>query len=236
MIGAALLVLATLTPAWAGASHDWLGLDLCRTYPERMPPELDPRRLPEPEDRGAQLLVRYCGQCHHAPAPGHHTAAQWVDVTAHMQRLTEVTARFGERLRPVEVPGAEDRAALLAYLQRHALHALADPGAAPSAYRSLCEDCHAAPDPAAYPAADWPALLARMTRHRARMGRPPAEPVAEAQVRAFLGAPAAADDAGGGLARPPGEGGHGRWLALGPFFALAGLGAGRWWLRRGGRA
>jgi hypothetical protein len=28
----------------------------------------------------------------------------------------------------------------------------------------------------------------------------------------------------------------GRWLALGPIFALALVGLGRWWLRHGGRA
>lgn len=246
---AALFLLAAVTATPAGASHDWVGLDLCRAYPERMPPPLDPGALPEPEGPGARLLVQRCGQCHHAPAPGHHTAREWAEVLARMQLLMEVTARFGGRARPVEVPGAEDRAVLLAYLERHALRPLADPDAAPPAYRALCQDCHAAPDPAGYPAADWPAVIGRMAGHRVPMGRPPADPDAEGQVRAFL-APAAARDAGldpgrltaagAGPGResegPVPEGAAGRWLALGPFFAVALLGAGRWWRRRGREA
>ena len=35
----------------AGAKHDWIGLDLCRAYPERMPPELDSAAFPQPGHR-----------------------------------------------------------------------------------------------------------------------------------------------------------------------------------------
>lgn len=68
-----LLLWVVAAPVWA--SHDWIGLDLCRTYPERMPPKLDPGLLPDPQGRGAHLLGRYCGQCHFAPGPGQHSAA-----------------------------------------------------------------------------------------------------------------------------------------------------------------
>jgi hypothetical protein len=157
-------------------------------------------------------------------------------VVERMARIMEVTARFQAQLRPIALPGPEDRATLLGYLQTHALRPLVRPEATPPAYQALCGDCHAAPDPAAYRGADWPALLARMSDHRQAMARPPVEAGAEARVRAHLGVdPAPAADQGPQLGRPVTER-YGRWLALGPLVALAVLGAGRWWLHRGGRA
>ncbi len=226
----------------AGANHDWVGLDLCRTYPERMPPEIDSAAFPQPDSDGARLVSRYCSQCHFAPGPGQHTADQWADVLARMALLMDVTARFGDRSRPILSPDPAERTTLLAYLQGQALRPLADPTQAPPAYRALCDDCHAAPDPTAYAGADWPALLARMTGHRRVMGRAPADPVAQGQVATYLGIPFDPLSVAG-----PGNTGvdagldpsrdvvWGRWLALGPIFVLALVGLGRWWLRHGGR-
>ncbi len=228
--------LIAVGPVWA--SHDWVGLDLCRTYPERMPPEIDPGVLPEPEGPGARLLGRYCGQCHFAPGPGQHSAGEWAQVVPRMDLLMDVTARFGDRLRPIERPSPEELAALLAYLERHALRPLAAGEEAPRAYRALCGNCHAVPDPAAYAGADWPALLARMEGHRVTMLRPVADARARAQVAAYLGVPPrslSAPDARqpmrevprGNPASGPGSA-SGRWLALGPVFLLVLLGLGRW--------
>jgi hypothetical protein len=236
-----LVGLLAASPVWA--NHDWVGLDLCRTYPERMPPELDPGVLPEPEGPGARLLGRYCGQCHFAPGPGQHSAGEWAQVVPRMGLLMDVTARFGDRQRPIERPSPEERATLLAYLERHALRPLAAGDEAPPAYRTLCGDCHTAPDPTAYAGADWPTLLARMDGHRVTMLRPVADARARAQVMTYLGAmlgvPAGAMLApgpgrstanldGAPLASAPGSA-SGRWLALGPVFLLTLLGLGRWW-------
>jgi hypothetical protein len=230
------LALALLTPLVAGhvsASHDWNGMDLCHTYRERMPPALAPDRFPEPGSAGARLVARYCGQCHYAPAPGQHTAAEWPKVLERMDLLIAVTARFGRQLKPVEVPGANERGLIAEYLALHALRPLADPDAAPADYRALCGDCHAAPDPAAYRDADWPALLARMTAHRQTMARPPARHAAQVQVERYLGlASTAAAPEREREASAPRPAASGRWLALGPFFAVALFGIGRWWLNR----
>lgn len=239
-----LAVLLAVSPVWA--NHDWVGLDLCRTYPERMPPELDPGVLPEPEGPGARLLGRYCGQCHFAPGPGQHSAEQWAQVVPRMDLLMDVTARFGDRLRPIERPSPAELAALLAYLDRYALRPLVTVDEAPTAYRTLCGDCHAAPDPAAYAGTDWPALLARMDRYRVTMLRPVADARARAQVAAYLGVPAGAPSAAelrqparevpwGHPASDPGSA-SGRWLALGPVFLLVLLGLGRWALHHRRRA
>ena len=230
-----LLVGLTASPVWAG--HDWGGLDLCRAFPERMPPPLDPMLRPDPEGTGARLLGYYCGQCHHAPGPGQHSAAEWADVLARMGLVMEATARFAAQFRPVVLPEPEDWAALLLYLQSHALRPLARPEEAPPAYRVLCGDCHAAPDPAAYPAASWPKLLARMTDYRPAMARPAADPADQAQVFTFLGVQQVLVG-GPDPARPdaPSTERYGRWLALGPVFALVLLGLARWGRGYGKRA
>ena len=232
----ALALLGALAVGPVSASHDWNGMDLCHTYRERMPPELAPGLFPEPGSAGAQLVARYCGQCHFAPAPGHHTATEWPKVLERMDLLIEVTARFGRQLKPLEVPSRSERALIAEYLAAHALRPLADPSAAPADYRVLCGDCHAAPDPAAYRNADWPALLARMTTHRQTMARPPVRRSAQAQVERHLGLTPASVDVASGPEREespaPRSRVSGRWLALGPFFAVALFGIGRWWLNR----
>jgi hypothetical protein len=163
-----------------------------------------------------------------------------------MDLLMDVTARFGDRLRPIERPSPEERATLLAYLERYALRPLVAVDEAPTAYRSLCGDCHAAPDPAAYAGADWSTLLARMDGHRITMRRPVADASAQVQVAAYLGVPGAVPPAPAltGPARMAGQGhptsdpwsASARLLALGPVFALVPLGLARWWLRQRRRA
>jgi hypothetical protein len=232
----ALGLVAALAACSVSASHDWNGLDLCHTYRERMPPELAPSLFPEPESAGARLVAHYCGQCHYAPAPGHHTASQWPKVLERMDLLIEVTARFGRQLKPLETPSPVERALMGEYLAVHALRPLADPAVAPADYRTLCGDCHAVPDPAAYFDTDWPAVLARMTSHRQTMARPPARRSAQAKVERYLGlAPAATDpvtEAGNDEPPAPRSSGSHRWLAVGPFFLLALFGVARWWLNR----
>jgi len=233
------LLAALLVAGPAGAKHDWVGLDLCRAYPERMPPELDSAAFPQPDSDGARLVIGFCSQCHFAPAPGQHTAGQWADVLERMALLMDVTARFGDRPRPILSPDPTERATLLAYLQGQALRPLADQTQAPPAYRDLCSDCHAAPDPAGYPEADWPILLARMDLHRVAMRRPPADPTARATVAAYLGVPGAPTPEQAPTAPAEGQPGISahlaRWLALGPILLLTMIGLARWWLGREGR-
>jgi hypothetical protein len=232
----ALALLGALAVGPVSASHDWNGMDLCHTYRERMPPELAPGLFPEPGSAGARLVAHYCGQCHFAPAPGHHTAAEWSKVLDRMDLLIEVTARFGRQLKPLETPSPAERVLMGEYLATHGLRPLPDAADAPVDYRTLCGDCHAAPDPAAYRDADWPAVLARMTAHRQTMARPPARRSAQAQVEHYLGlAPAAmkpvTEPEHDESPAPRSAGSH-RWLAVGPFFLLALFGLARWWLNR----
>lgn len=216
-------------PVWA--SHDWFGVDLCRSNPAGMPPVLQAAQLPQPESTAARLLADYCGQCHNLPHPGLHTAAEWRAVSRDMYLLTEVTARFEGRP-GLRIPGPPERAQIDAYLEEQALRPLPEGSAAPAVYREVCGDCHAAPDPALYPRDEWPAVFARMAGHRGAMAREPLDPLRATRVLAYLSDQGAADTG-------PTEG-NGRWAALTPVLALALFGLWRLlaWLRgrRGERA
>lgn len=239
----ALVLLAA--PALAG--HPWGGVDICEARKDIIPPGIAPTLLPEPASVGALVLQRYCTQCHNLPGPGRHTRNEWPTVLARMDTLMKVSHFYRGLLGPVAMPDAGERAALQAYLQDHALRplppratGLPTDGAEPL-YRAVCGDCHAAPDPRAYAAASWPALLARMDAHRTTMARPPLTAAQRKGVEAFgaraRGGLAVAGSGHQGVALPLPEPGStagdplGRLASLAAFFGLAGLGVWRW--RRG---
>ncbi len=240
-----LALLIATPPAFAG--HPWGGVDICEARRDIIPPGIDPALLPEPASAGAQVLQRYCMQCHNLPGPGRHTRDEWPTVLTRMQTLMKVSHFYRGLLGPVAMPDAGERAALAAYLDAHALHPLPPRAAGLPAdgverlYREACGDCHATPDPRAYDAAAWPALLDRMDTHRTAMARPALSVAQHKAVAAFSarahGGPAVAGSGHQGVALPLPEsapaGGDplGRLASLAAFFGLAGIGVWRW--RRG---
>jgi hypothetical protein len=239
------LLLVFVAPAFAG--HPWGGVDICEARKDIIPPGIDPALLPEGASPGAQALQRYCTQCHNLPGPGRHTRAEWPAVLTRMQTLMKVSHFYRGLLGPVAMPDAGERAALAAYLDAHALRPLPPRAAGLPAdgverlYREACGDCHAAPDPRAYSATTWPALLERMDAHRVTMARPALSAAQHRAVAAFSarahGGPAVAGSGHQGVALPLPEsapaGGDplGRLASLAAFFGLAALGVWRW--RRG---
>lgn len=230
----------------AEASHDWGGIDVCKTYRDRVPPGLDPALLPAPDSRGARLLGRYCTQCHELPGPGHHTAAEWPAVLERMVVLMEVSQRFRGLMGRIAAPDAEERATLEAYLSVYALAPMRatprGPGAAE--YAQHCAGCHALPEPRRHTPMEWADVVARMQRNAAIMQRGAIDARAEQAILTFLAS--AADDRytgdphGAGV-RPPRvlqEAAESppwtlrRLAYLTPFFAVALLGVLRWWRAR----
>jgi cytochrome c5 len=236
-----------LLSAPALAAHPWGGVDICETRRDIVPPGIDAALLPEQDSRGARLLQTYCTQCHNLPGPGRHTREEWPKALSRMETLMRVSSFYRGLLGPVAMPDAGERAALQDYLQDHALRPLPPRAAslptdgAERLYREACGGCHAAPDPRAYPAASWPALLNRMDAHRITMARPPLSAAQRKAVESFSarahGGPAVAGSGHQGAALPLPEsapaGGDplGRLASLAAFFGLAGLGLWRW--RRG---
>ncbi len=74
--------------------------------------------LPEPSSQGAKLVTQYCTQCHAAPSPELHTAAEWEAVTSRMaMNMKNFNAA---NWHGVKVPGDAEMKTILGYMQKFA--------------------------------------------------------------------------------------------------------------------
>ncbi len=146
-----------------------------------LPPTFAPAQLPQPDSRGAALLVRYCVQCHNLPNPAMHEAAKWpaiVDrMVARMRGHGNMGALMKDLMAGVAAPTEDEAKLLVAYLRRNALAAL-DPRRYPEldrpggqSFKLACRQCHALPDPQRYTAAEWPRVVERMELNMQWMNR-----------------------------------------------------------------
>lgn len=145
-----------------------------------LPPSTTPGRLPEPDSRGAHLLVRYCVQCHHLPSPAMHSADKWSRIVDRMKLRMEGRGNMGPLMKDmmdsVQAPDEEQTHALLIYLKRHAQQPIEkrrypDLATQGWSFREACSQCHALPDPASRPAAQWREIVERMVRNMQWMNR-----------------------------------------------------------------
>jgi hypothetical protein len=146
-----------------------------------LPPTFERRQLPEPRSRGAQLVLRYCVQCHNLANPAMHEAKRWPSVVdrmvARMRGKGNLGALMSEMMANVEAPSDAEQRALLAYLTRNAQRPLDEtkipevlqPSGEP--FRMACNQCHTLPDPKRYTAAQWPAVVERMRKNMQWMNR-----------------------------------------------------------------
>jgi hypothetical protein len=144
--------------------------------------------LPEQGSRAVGLQQAYCLQCHGVSSPRMHSSDEWPTLVRRMlMRGAALGSRLGgprtegmvddmlmAGLRTAELPPAEDVDSLVAYFQRNAF-----PGAAESEipdtpdaalYVEKCSGCHDTPSPAAHPAGELQALVARMSAMGAMLG------------------------------------------------------------------
>lgn len=132
------------------------------------PPGIAPGDLPDPQSRGAQLLIQYCAQCHSLPAPSAHSATDWPSVARRMWlRMDFLPDSLG-----IHVPSAADRFELLNYLVTNALKVsgtVLPAGKGRDEFSVVCSQCHALPDPRVHSAEDWPTVYSRMERNMERM-------------------------------------------------------------------
>ena len=146
-----------------------------------LPPTFEPAQLPARNSRGAELVVEYCVQCHNLPNPAMHDAAKWPRIVERMVVRMQGKGNLGtlmkEMMAGVKAPTDEERAQLLAYLQRYAQRPL-DPREYPDiesdaakSFRLACQQCHTLPDPRRHTAAEWPAVVARMEKNMLWMNR-----------------------------------------------------------------
>lgn len=146
-----------------------------------LPPTFEARRLPGPGSRGAQLVQRYCVQCHNLPNPAMHQASKWPPIVQRMVLRMQGRGNLGpvmaDMMGDIEAPGEEETKTLVAYLRRHAQKPL-DPARYPEvntpsgeAFRLACSQCHVLPDPKRHTAAEWPKVVERMQLNMQWMNR-----------------------------------------------------------------
>jgi hypothetical protein len=146
-----------------------------------LPPTFEAQQLPQPKSRGAQLVVRYCVQCHNLPNPAMHHAAKWPGIAermvVRMQGKGNMGTLMSDMMAEVAAPSDEEIPALVAYLRRNAQKPL-DPKKYPDvneprsqSFKLACQQCHVLPDPQRYTAAQWPAVVARMEKNMEWMNR-----------------------------------------------------------------
>jgi cytochrome c5 len=132
------------------------------------PPGVAPADLPETNSQGAQLVAKFCAQCHSLPTPTMHSATDWPSIARRMWlRMEWLPPMLG-----VKVPTMAERFAMLDYLTTHALRVSAanlPAGAGRESFELVCSRCHALPDPRVHSPADWPAVFSRMQQNMERM-------------------------------------------------------------------
>ena len=142
-----------------------------------LPPGIDPSLLPEPKSQGAQLLARYCSQCHNLPGPGSHTAEEWPAVVERMRLRMQMMSRPAMMGMMIESPDDSELLAILSYLQEYAQKPIDDAQyddldtPAGRAFQSNCSLCHALPDPQQHTSEEWPAVVERMKQNMVTQGK-----------------------------------------------------------------
>lgn len=159
---------------------------------EILPPGTDPAALPEPESPGAQLVQKYCVQCHELPGPGLHTGEEWPTVVARMQDRILRLSDAERSLIHVTPMNTSEMTEVLRYLKRYGYLPL-DPANYPDldtdigqAFSAVCSQCHALPDPKLHTMAQWRDVVRRMRRNMELLGLPDPGDAELAKAMGFL--------------------------------------------------
>jgi mono/diheme cytochrome c family protein len=156
------------------------------------PPGMSPEALHEPTSAGAQLVARFCAQCHDLPSPRFKTAPQWPPVLERMLAHMEHMRGGMMGMAPVSVPELAQVNTLLAYLQAYAMRPATpeELASGPQAQRAVfvvtCSQCHTLPSPRLHPPDAWPGIEARMRAHIRHVGLAELTPQTQEQILRFV--------------------------------------------------
>ena len=141
-----------------------------------LPRSVEPDDLPESSSAGAQVMARYCVQCHYLPSPQMHTRERWQSVVDRMVWRMRGNGNMGavmkDMMARVKAPTSDEVRTLKRYLDANAQKPI-DPAhpalktPAGEVFSIACSQCHAAPDPQRHTAREWPGVVERMKRHMA---------------------------------------------------------------------
>jgi len=181
LIGARATATAAPEPATARPDYRWEHSPHGPLLERILPPTVEPQKLPEPNSKGARLVVAYCVQCHYLPNPAMHTAARWPPLVERMVWRMEGKGNLGalmeEMMADVKAPSEHEQATLVRYLQKYAQREIdarkypdlkSQPG---QMFAIACSQCHALPDPR-----EWPQVVERMQRNMAWANRVTGDP------------------------------------------------------------
>lgn len=146
-----------------------------------LPPTFEPSQLPDPDAPGAQLVIRFCVQCHNLPNPAMHDAAKWPRVVDRMVVRMKGKGNLGglmqDMMAGISAPSAQETRRIIDYLRNYAQRPL-DPKKYPDlnrpeaqAFRLACQQCHTLPDPKRHTAQEWRTVVARMEENMQWMNR-----------------------------------------------------------------
>lgn len=138
-----------------------------------MLPTLEPSDLKAADSEGAQLVLKFCSQCHNAPGPGMHTVEEWNQVFWKMiWRMQIMKPQFASFM----VPTYAQSHVMYSYLSGNALQAISSGDIVTTTdgameFVRICSQCHRLPSPTIHEAKDWRDVVHRMQRHMKSMGR-----------------------------------------------------------------
>lgn len=156
-------------------------------------PGLAPERLPDPDSKGAGLMVRYCSQCHNLPSPATHSQEEWPKVVERMDHHMGMMKGMGHReMRRINRPTGEEKEIILRTLQAHGLKPFAaeavpspdSPGA--KKFQAVCSRCHVLPDIRLHTKSEWPDGVDRMRMNMRVIGKPVITNPERGEIVAYL--------------------------------------------------
>ena len=130
-------------------------------------PTLYPENLPDPDSRGAQLLAKYCSQCHNLPAAGMHTLKEWTKIYWVMYwRMIQMKKNYAT----FQAPDYHEGQVMFTYMSKHALKSIrfGDVNTKKEGWREfqmICMQCHQLPAPSQHNKKDWRDVVNRMKTH-----------------------------------------------------------------------
>lgn len=153
---------------WAESPH---GAMLARI----LPPAVEPRQVPEPDSKGAELLGKYCVQCHYLPSAHMHSPQSWPAIVERMNWRMQGKGNMGtlmkDMMEDVKAPTEDELRVLIAYLKKHGQKPI-NPKEYPdlktpegTAFDGACSQCHELPDPKRHTATEWTRVVERMKRN-----------------------------------------------------------------------
>lgn len=139
--------------------------------------DLKPHELPQADSPAAQLVAKYCIQCHTIPSPSIHQGNEWDRALSRMFWRMESLSRqqrsgwwpWPSSSNTVKVPTLEEQERITHYIKKHSLRrarTIPEPASAGAeVFKYTCSQCHVLPDISIHSADEWPRTVEKMQKY-----------------------------------------------------------------------